>query len=141
MTLPIRGSLFDQRDDSARWRARPLKRRAARGRAGSEIALSDGAPADGLDQAAPVKKDDHVDPALIRSRHLFEALQDAETVREARAGFCFAPMAAERSCEEMGQVHVLVVAQLLEASLARNPDVPVGQRRIRRACRRALNSN
>ncbi|WGR73227.1 MULTISPECIES: hypothetical protein [unclassified Bradyrhizobium] len=44
MTLPIRGSLFEQRDDNSRWRARPLKRRAARGRAGSEIALSDGPP-------------------------------------------------------------------------------------------------
>jgi len=86
MTLPIRGSLLEQRGDNSRWRARPLKRRAARGRAKSEIGLSDRAPADGLDQAAPVKKDDHVDPALIRSWHIFEALQDAETVREARAG-------------------------------------------------------
>lgn len=65
-----------------------------------------------------MKKDDHVDPALIRSRHVFEALQDAETVREARAVFCFAPMAAERSCEEMGQVHVLVVRLLSFSKLA-----------------------
>lgn len=85
MTLPIGGSLLEQRGDNSRWRARPLKRRAARGRAESEIGLSDRAPADGLDQAAPVKKDDHVDPALIRSWHVF-VLQDAETVREARAG-------------------------------------------------------